>query len=429
MKEIAATIVILKNRHRSSIRFINHLCYFLKILHIQHFPANFRTIVNLLSINLPMPSLETMFICSCCYTKSTSSSHCDRFDCPESKRFTRPPFQFSSIPIRVQMEAILSQAVHLNLNHQCGSGVTNIELLKDVSDGDFYQEILKNENSNFISLIMNVDGVQISDSSTTSLWISTFVINEIPRKHRFKVNNVLVGGVLTAPCKPSHKVMDIFMRATIDEFIELERAHSFTVREDDAIKNISLKVFIIGACCDKPAESLLQGKSEATGAFGCSRCEIEGELLSFVCKGSAFYSYLGITVLTQQKSKKKIRVFPLISTDQSQPRLRSNQTYDELINANLNGHRRSKIDDRNQRRGQIFTCTLRQLTYFDVGRCFLTDSLHNIYHGVVVSYLHDTINALVLVKNELLCFFFSSAKTFEFVVRQKVSQRTMVDYL
>ena len=37
--------------------------------------------------------------------------------------------------------------------------------------------------------------------------------------------------------------------------------------------------------------------------------------------------------------------------------------------------------------GHVNVCVLRSLTYFDVGKSFLADSLHNIYHGVVVSLL------------------------------------------
>lgn len=44
---------------------------------------------------------------------------------------------------------------------------------------------------------------------------------------------------------------------------------------------------------------------------------------------------------------------------------------DHKENDNLKGHR-----------GR---CALRELTYFDVGISFLSDSLHNCYHGAAVS--------------------------------------------
>jgi hypothetical protein len=48
--------------------------------------------------------------------------------------------------------------------------------------------------------------------------------------------------------------------------------------------------------------------------------------------------------------------------------------YDDKQNDNLRGYRGK--------------CVLRELSYFDVGISFLSDSLHNCYHGVTVSKKH-----------------------------------------
>ena len=40
-----------------------------------------------------------------------------------------------------------------------------------------------------------------------------------------------------------------------------------------------------------------------------------------------------------------------------------------------------------QRKGYMGPCALRPLKYFDVGKSFLTDSLHNLYGGAMVSIL------------------------------------------
>jgi hypothetical protein len=81
----------------------------------------------------------------------------------------------------------------------------------------------------------------------------------------------------------------------------------------------------------------------------------------------------------------KIRVFPLVPKHQQQPRLRTNETYDFFMNIYKKQHFVKDTELRDRLRGHINPCVLRDLTYFDVGRSFLSDSLHNIYHGVVVS--------------------------------------------
>ena len=84
-------------------------------------------------------------------------------------------------------------------------------------------------------------------------------------------------------------------------------------------------------------------------------------------------------------STHRIRVFPLLPATQAQPRLRSNLTQDELI---ARAEKKKKIEDKQKlhamMRGHAGPCALRPLKYFDVGHSFLSDSLHNIYHGIMV---------------------------------------------
>lgn len=81
-----------------------------------------------------------------------------------------------------------------------------------------------------------------------------------------------------------------------------------------------------------------------------------------------------------------MRVFPLLPNDQPQPRLRTNAMYDEFINIDHQQRAKRKNGLRDQMRGQVARCMLRDLTYFDVGRCFASDSLHNVNQGVLVRF-------------------------------------------
>ena len=45
---------------------------------------------------------------------------------------------------------------------------------------------------------------------------------------------------------------------------------------------------------------------------------------------------------------------------------------------------KTRTELRDHMRGNVNVCVFRGLTYFDVGSSFLSDSLHNIYHGVMV---------------------------------------------
>ena len=42
---------------------------------------------------------------------------------------------------------------------------------------------------------------------------------------------------------------------------------------------VKTSVYLIAACCDKPAQSIIQCMAEPIAAFGCGRCEIEGSTI------------------------------------------------------------------------------------------------------------------------------------------------------
>ena len=43
------------------------------------------------------------------------------------------------------------------------------------------------------------------------------------------------------------------------------------------------------------------------------------------------------------------------------------------------------IEAKESERGILCPCILRKMRYFDAGASFLSDNLHNIYHGIFVS--------------------------------------------
>lgn len=86
---------------------------------------------------------------------------------------------------------------------------------------------------------------------------------------------------------------------------------------------------------------------------------------------------LGITVPSRVNYNHYIRVFPISKDTNQQAMLRSNKNYDLVM--------KLKNPDIDQRKGYMGICAMRKLKYFDVGHSFLTDSLHNLYSGVMVS--------------------------------------------
>ena len=66
------------------------------------------------------------------------------------------------------------------------------------------------------------------------------------------------------------------LKSMTDELQILENGHYFIIK---AFQNqmIKLKVFLIGASCDKPAQSIVQNTAEPIRKYGCGRCKIPGK--------------------------------------------------------------------------------------------------------------------------------------------------------
>ncbi|CAF4129488.1 unnamed protein product [Rotaria socialis] len=290
-------------RHRISTKGINDLCKLLKLMKMPNCPINFyRVKRHLLPNASASPSSLTTYICPVCCEASTSPNRCSDVNCTQHTGFRTSPISYLRIPILQQLREILAHTHALNFEQQ--KSASNIDTMNDIYDAETYQRIIKKEaGKNFLTLLMNVDGIQVAKSSNLSLWIFTLVINEIKRSERFKLKNVIVGGIASTVSKPSRHQMQALLSPIVKELVVLEQGETFKVKCLNENSNIRLKIFLIASCCDKPAQCLVQGISEPIGAFGCGRCELEGE-----------------TVAVKPNSKKKIRVFPLVPNHQEQPR-------------------------------------------------------------------------------------------------------------
>lgn len=155
--------------------------------------------------------------------------------------------------------------------------------MTDICDGQFYREMSRSSCDPFITLTMNVDGIQPNRGSNTSIWPITLVLNELPLDRRFSPENVILAGLWPGPSKPSRQNMALFLAPLVDELVLLEKPTDFFLPSTiDAVsgQTIRIRTYLISACCDKPAQALIQNIPEPIAAFGCGRCELPGN--SFV---------------------------------------------------------------------------------------------------------------------------------------------------
>lgn len=71
-----------------------------------------------------------------------------------------------------------------------------------------------------------------------------------------------------------------FLGPVVDELVLLEKPDSIHFGDIND-RAIEICVFLIGGCCDKPAQALLQCLPKPIAAYGCSRCEVHGTYRKF----------------------------------------------------------------------------------------------------------------------------------------------------
>ncbi|CAF4359527.1 unnamed protein product [Adineta steineri] len=177
---------------------------------------------------------------------------------------------FLTFPIHSQIERILYYNRDIFTPRR-----SQTMCMRDICDGAIYQKLQDNLQAPFFTLTLNVDGIAPNKGCQQNIWPILLVTNDLPLKQRFAIQNVILGGVWPGPRKPSRLEMSLFFRNLIDELISLEEGVKLKLYDANDT-SIFTRIFLVGACCDKPAQALLQYVPEPIAAFGCGRCEVEG---------------------------------------------------------------------------------------------------------------------------------------------------------
>lgn len=263
-EDIAASLVLLKRKHRLSINCINDIIHLLKNLQVSNTPSSWYKVKRLLTAS--KATSKEYSICSVCNATKTDKENCP--NCAADHSMSRQRFHIFSIT--EQLQQILINNPNIDLLYQNSSTT-----MSDIHDGAVVRSIRAINSNPIVTLTMNIDGVQLSKGSQSSIWPILLVINELPPKIRFDVENLILAGVWPGPSKPSRDQIRLLYRPLIDELRYLENGHVFTY--DD--QNVNVSVYLIAACCDKPAQAIVQCIAEPIAPHGCGRCEIEGDAI------------------------------------------------------------------------------------------------------------------------------------------------------
>jgi hypothetical protein len=270
---VATALIALKSRHHLSNQCVYDIIALLRLFS-KNIPSSYKALCTVLrkrSITHANPSTNT--ICPHCEKLSGQLNRCTSCSAMYS------PIPLSAIPlfytydIGSQIEAILATSSHLLFNDSDSHGTH----MSGITHGNMYKSLVARESERLLTLSMNVDGIQPNKGSDQSLWPILMVINEIERKKRFSLENLIIAGMWPGPSKPSRSQMFLFFENIMKDLKVLEQGSS----TDEQEKEQFFKIFLLASCCDKPAQCLIQCLPEPIAFFGCGFCEIQGQL--FFC--------------------------------------------------------------------------------------------------------------------------------------------------
>lgn len=272
---IATALIALKTRHNLSNTCIEDILALLGILGI-NVPTSFkalRTCIRKRATTHLTPSTHT--ICPHCEKISNEITKCTSCKSDYAPILSKNIPLFYTYKITEQLKGILVKSKDLILP---GNKKVKNNILQDITDGYIYKRLVQDESEPFITLTMNIDGVQTNKGSDNSLWPVLLVINEIKRKKRYSLENSIIAAMWASPSKPSRTQMALLFQNAVAELQLLEKGYLFNLHSnEDGFRSKNLKVFLISACCDKPAQCLIQYLAEPTAFFGCGNCELKGQ--------------------------------------------------------------------------------------------------------------------------------------------------------
>lgn len=266
-----------------------------------------------------------------------------------------------TIPLEQQIKASLDENfddVLVYYNRQRDGSISDYDdctIFKKISD--------EHPDYLILSITMNTDGAQISNSGKYSLWPVQLYQNFMPPSRRYKSDNVLLSTIYFGKGKPD---MDKILQPLAQEIDWLQRNPIKFLRNGNIVKCIP----VISYCSvDLPAKAMLCGLKTYAGSRACSFCLHPGKQIT-------------------DHLKRKYTRYVKLETD---PELR---THSGTIHA-VNNLSKKSVESY----GLIGIPTMVLFRKFDLVDGFVIDYMHNILLGVMKLLLDFWMGSHRLCKN------------------------------
>jgi len=261
--ELAVLLTYMMVHHKFTYNSVANLIILLKAI----LPAGAKIIKSVTALRKIVTKAYTVGTKKYCQTKLCNkfieSKNC--VDCNSSDNIV----EFLVLPIDQQLKVILARKKIRNLILK-RSKKTVPGFINSMADGTIYKAHSKflSENNHF-SFCYYSDGVKIFDCNTSSFWPFFLVINELPQKERYKIENMILLG-LWYNGKPN---FNIFLQPSVEQFDTLKKdGFDVDFNENGKKKSLNFKCMLLCGHGDSPCKSQMLNVRQFNGHKSCLIC-------------------------------------------------------------------------------------------------------------------------------------------------------------
>ena len=163
---------------------------------------------------------------------------------------------------------------------------------RDIYDGRIWREFdsfLSSSSSCNLALMLNIDWFQPYKNSPHSVGAIYLSIMNLPRRLRFKLENIMLVGMIPGPHEPNADGLVHYIKPLVDELLQLYNT-GVTVITNGNEEHI-VKAALLCIAADLPAARKLCGFLGHAAKVGCSKCKKEFETGTYYL----LYSYLNFS--------------------------------------------------------------------------------------------------------------------------------------
>ena len=240
-----------------------------------------------------------------------------------------------------------------------------VDVLADVYDGKIWKDFQCICGREFLSkpfsyaLLINVDWFQPYKHLSYSVGAIYIAILNLPRDVRYKVENVLLIGIMPGPHESKMNI-NSYLEPLVDELLQFWEGIELTVATEAVPKLVQCA--LVCASCDLPAGRKVCGFLGHAAAYGCSKCK--------------------------KKFPGTIGCMDYSGFDRENWEKRSGDLHRRDALRLLQCTSKSALQREEVRIGCRYSVLLK-LPYFDAPRMCAIDPMHNLFLGTAKHYLHS----------------------------------------